>query len=997
MNQTNIDDLIKVRETYSKNPILGYLNINSLRNKITNLREVVDKVPIDILCIDETKLDESFPDSQFSIDNYQYPPYRRDRNSKGGGKIVYVRQGLISKRLKSLESKLIETICIELTISKKKWCSLFAYRPPNFDKRSFFEEISNSLCLMVSKYENILLVGDFNINLLDSKSDNRNHFSDLRDTFALTNLVKDKTCFKSNNGTLLDVILTNRPNSFQKTVITETGLSDCHKLISTVFRSTFVKLPPKTIRYRSYKNFNKQNFVHELDQRLIRGDIYKTDDSYSKLTEIISEVLEKHAPMKVKTIRGNQAPFMNKKLSKVIMNKSRIKNNYLKWPSRENFLAYKNIKNKCNNLLKKSKKVYFQENASEGSTSTKKFWSTVKPFVSSKGTLSNDNIIIEASNDSTVNIKGGESVHVKTKDEIRDEQVLVEMFNNHYINIVEKSSGLAPKSIGNSSDPDQDQYTVQKIIKLYQNHPSIKKIKENFKNTITFDFPKPTVKDISCIIKSLDPKKATGPDGIPIKVIKYASNVIDSHLCNIIIKDLELNKYSEELKTALVRPIFKKNEREKIENYRPVSILNGMSKVYERFIHNCISSYAESILSDFISAYRKNYSSNHVLLRLIENWKKSLDNKNFVGTVLMDLSKAFDCIPHDLLVAKLHAYGLSEEAVTFLYSYLKRRKQGVKINDTESIFQILLSGVPQGSILGPILFNLFINDLFLFIDEVELANFADDNTIYTARKSVEELIKILEKESKTAIDWFKMNDMIVNPEKFQAMILSSDKKENKYDLNINNSLIPSETSVTLLGIQIDNKLNFAKHISANCRKASNQLNAISRIQNYLGKKEKKILINSFVYSNFNYCPLTWHFCSKSSQKKIEKIQYRCLKMLTNDYCSDYKDLLQLTGNPTMEIRRIRTLVVEIFKTLNNINPNFMKEIFHFSPYNTHKRHNIFVHSRNTSSYGDESLRALGPHIWNSLPESIKSTTSLFVLKKFIKNWFGPKCKCKLCL
>ena len=350
------------------------------------------------------------------------------------------------------------------------------------------------------------------------------------------------------------------------------------------------------------------------------------------------------------------------------------------------------------------------------------------------------------------------------------------MFNNHYINIAEKSSGIAPNSIGNPMDPKQDKNTVEKIIQHYKNHPSIKKIKNNFLNSKTFDFPEPTVKDINTIIKSLDPKKATDPDGIPIKIIKHALNIIDSHFCNIIEKDLRKNKYSEEPKTALVRPIFKKNERNKLENYRPVSILSGMSKIYERFIHNCLCSYAESFLSKFVSAYRKSYSSNHVLLRLIENWKKSLDNKNFVGTVFIDLSKAFDCIPHDLLVAKLHAYGLSNDAVTFIYSCFKRRKQGVKINDTESIFQILLSGVPQGSILGPILFNIFVNDLFLFINEVELANFADDNTIYSTKKNVEELIKVLEKESKSAIDRFEINNMIVNTDKFQAMILSSDKK-----------------------------------------------------------------------------------------------------------------------------------------------------------------------------------------------------------------------------
>ena len=150
-NQGSIDDLIKLRKNYSKNPILGYLNINSIRNKIIYLRKLVSKAPIDIFCIDETKIDESFPNSQLFIENDQFPPYRRDRNSKGGGKIVYMRKGLFSKRLKNLESKNTETICIEVTISKKKWCVLFAYRPPNLEKKSFFEEMSNSLFLIVNK------------------------------------------------------------------------------------------------------------------------------------------------------------------------------------------------------------------------------------------------------------------------------------------------------------------------------------------------------------------------------------------------------------------------------------------------------------------------------------------------------------------------------------------------------------------------------------------------------------------------------------------------------------------------------------------------------------------------------------------------------------------------------------------------------------------------------------------------------------------------------
>ena len=188
-----------------------------------------------------------------------------------------------------------------------------------------------------------------------------------------------------------------------------------------------------------------------------------------------------------------------------------------------------------------------------------------------------------------------------------------------------------------------------------------------------------------------------------------------------------------------------------------------------------------------------------------------------------------------------------------------------------------------------------------------IVDLADDNTFYTANKSIEKLQKVLERESKSVIDWFKINDMIVNPDKFQAMILSSDKKDKKFQLNINDSTISSEDSITLLGIEIDNKLNFKNHISIICKKANRQLNAIGRIQNYVAKKEKETIINTFVYSNFMYCPLTWHFCQKSSQNKIEKIRHRCLQLLTNDYDSDYKQLLEKIEKPTMEIRRLRTL------------------------------------------------------------------------------------------
>ena len=414
-----------------------------------------------------------------------------------------------------------------------------------------------------------------------------------------------------------------------------------------------------------------------------------TEDMFSTFTEVFRSVLDKHAPLKTKKVRGNQGPFMTKELSKAIMTRSRITNNYPKWPSRENFLAMKRAKNTCNNLAKSTKKEYFKKVTQKGFANNKVFWNTVKPFLTNKRFLTNDNITLE--NEGEI---------------IKDKETLANLFNSYYINIVENTSGIKPETLGNPENVDEDQSTVTSIIEKFQNHPSILDI-QNKNDSIRdrFEIPKATIEQVNKIIKDLNPKKATGPDKIPPKIIKLSANIIDSHLTNIINKDISQSKFSEAAKIASVRPLYKKKGREKIENYRPVSILNCFSKVYEKFLLTQFKSFVNNILSDFIAAYRENFSCNHVLIRLIENWKKALDNKYLVGTILMDLSKAFDCIPHDLLIAKLYAYGFGLKTTTYIYSYLKRRKQNVKIDDIFSELQTLISGVPQGSILGPMFFN----------------------------------------------------------------------------------------------------------------------------------------------------------------------------------------------------------------------------------------------------------------------------------------------------
>ena len=241
-------------------------------------------------------------------------------------------------------------------------------------------------------------------------------------------------------------------------------------------------------------------------------------------------------------------------------------------------MEYKKAKTICNSLNNSTKKAYFADISRKGFVSNKKFWNTVKPFLTNKGFLTNENIAIKCN-----------------KEIITDTTKLADIFNTHYVNIVEKSSGTPPNIKGNPENSLEDSITLKNLFKEYQNHPSIISINNQNLAKRYYEIGFASTNQINKTIKEGDSKKATVPDKIPPKIIKLSANVIDCHLTNIINSDIEKNSFSEDAKIASVRPIFKKNEREIVENYRPVSILNCFSKNYEMYILEQFKSF----LNDF--------------------------------------------------------------------------------------------------------------------------------------------------------------------------------------------------------------------------------------------------------------------------------------------------------------------------------------------------------------------------------------------------------------
>ena len=264
------------------------------------------------------------------------------------------------------------------------------------------------------------------------------------------------------------------------------------------------------------------------------------------------------------------------------------------------------------------------------------------------------------------------------------------------------------------------------------------------------------------VIKDLKSNRSVGGD-IPTNILKEC-NFTFSTLADCINKSFENGAFPDCLKEANVTPVFKKDDPLDIENYRPVSILPLLSKVFEKLIYKQLSNYTESLLSSKLCGFRKAHNTQHALFKLLHSWQKELDQKGFVGTILIDLSKAYYCIPHDFPTTKLECYGIHQIGLSLILDYLTRRKQRTKIYSSYSSWYDIIRDVPQGSILGPLLFNIYINDLLLIMKLCEVCNFADNNTLYSSNKELE--FRNLESDLNNVLAWFNANSLKANPRKF---------------------------------------------------------------------------------------------------------------------------------------------------------------------------------------------------------------------------------------
>ena len=298
--------------------------------------------------------------------------------------------------------------------------------------------------------------------------------------------------------------------------------------------------------------------------------------------------------------------------------------------------------------------------------------------------------------------------------------------------------------------------------------------------------------------------------------------------------------------------------------------------------------------------YQMGYSSQHSLIVIFEKWEKNLDKGRECGALFVDLSKAFDCLQHDLLLAKLSVYGFDYKSLKLILSFQSNRKYRRNTDSSFSEWKYLLIGVPQGSVLGPFLFNIYLCDLFLLMPESNVANYADDTTIYV-RKNLHDVQRKLESDSLILFEWFHNNYLKANGGKSHVMLTTN----NKLKINVKGSPISNEKNVKLVGVTV---------------------NALVRVSKFISKKKLRVIMKAFIMSQFSYCPLVWMCHSRTLNKKINKLHERALRLIYDDRQSTFEEQLNIDKSVSIHHRNFQVLATELCKVHHGLGPKLMNVI-----------------------------------------------------------------------
>ena len=908
-----------------------HVNIRSLNESKMNAITTELAPFYDIITLSETFLSQSSP--EFSLNGY-HPIIRKDRDSFGGGVAVFVKDNIFFQRKCNFETQDLEAIWLELHTTEGKLLLCTLYRPPN--NGMFWEKIEDVLDIVTtaSTAKSIVMLGDLNS---DFKTADGRKMIDFTVKYNLTCHVNEPTRITDTTATCLDQIISNIPNYVKSITVSPPVSTNDHHTVGIQLKINIKQEEPY---YRQIWLYNKGDYGgfrnalgnHDWESCFHSDNI---EVIWKKWLDYFLTIAKEFIPNKIALIRPKDKEWYSNDLRKM---KRRVYRSYLKakrtmliqhWNTyKSNQKDYQTAINEAKSRFQEKLNLSLRENRH-----SKLWWKTVKKMLG-KGCEDSYPPIEDINNNNN-------NIPLVTNSE------KAEAFNDFFLshNNLDTSSAVLP-------DANLDEI------------PCLENIQA-------------TEKEICELIQILDRNKATGPDGLSPSLIKEAGHTIVPSLTKLINLSLLTGKMPSQWKCANVIPIHKKGSKSVLNNYRPISLLPIISKIMERVVFKSVYNFFHDskFLSSHQSGFRPKDSTVNQLSFLYHEFCKALDEKKDVRVVFCDISKAFDKVWHEGIIYKLHCSGIRGRLLNWFKDYLKNRKQRVVIKGQCSDWGIIKAGVPQGSVLGPLLFLVYINDL---ADEVDcnIKMFADDTTLYIDVDDPESSANKLNSDLSKIKIWADLWLVDFNPSKTKAMTITNRKVPHP-PLRFANKALEEVKVHKHLGVTFSHNLSWSTHVDNLYKTASKSLNILHKLMHKLDRKTLETIYLTFIRPKLEYASPVWSDLSIQDKTKLENCQIKAAQIVTGaKRRTSHTNLYNEVSWPKLEERRRFNNLNLMHKITHTHEPEYLFELLpttvnSSTSYNLRNKDNFKQHQCKTEKYKNSFFPST-IKIWNALTDSIKN-------------------------
>ena len=950
-----------------------HINIRSLNKHKLILKLYFEslKCKFDIIFITETgnasksEIEHVFQDYEFFIDTPT-----PGKGSKGGAGILVNKNSfneieeIYENKNESLKDNCICTNCkienkwLKLKCNDASYIVASVYRHPNGNIKHFVDGLQK-LFAKVDKKSTLIFGGDMNIDLIKHQNSNVNLYIETLLEHNIIPYINIPTRITSYSATLIDHINVRLPINQINKKISSGNLNDANisdHLPNYVIIDDNIRKTNERPLIRLYNKKNIENFHKNISNEPMLLPFPRSNDPNQLLAEFtynLNKILNKYFPLirisrkkyKDKVHITNEIKEMIKERNKLydIFIIDRLEHNKVKWLEK---------RNKTNQAIRNAEINHYKDEIKQHGDNCQAMWKTLSHIISRN----------KKKSPSINSLKVGQR-------NLTNQLDILEGLNSFFCNVGE--------TLANQFGEFNEDY------KLFFNQPANR----------TIYLYKIIESELASFIKKLDSKKSSGHDGFTAKFLKISSLIVNEPLSYIFNLSINTGSYPDELKIAKCIPIFKKGKRNDPSNYRPISILSIINKLFEKLIYKRLYKYLTkfNILYDYQYGFRQKHSTTQALIEITDYLKTTIDKKKYICGIFLDLTKAFDTVNHAILLDKLHNYGIRGKAHKLLKSYLTNRYQYVALGNLQSNKQPINCGVPQGSVLGPLLFLLYINDIVNCCNLGKIRIFADDTSDFVDGENINEVISKAEISMNNLSKWFKANRLTLSTEKSSFIIFRSQKSKLNpipSEIKFGQNSISRGTSVKYLGVTIDEHLTWNEHVETVSNNLKKCFSTFYGVRDYISKDQIKNIYYSLIYSKITYALPIYGLTSKENLLTLQRMQNKLLKVLMK---KNYRYPTNQLHNE-LEILKVEDLVdQEILTFVSNFKnsklPKIFDSYFEFrgirQQIRTRNIENKLIVPNTNTNYGEQTVKVRGAKLWNQLPNTL---TDLINPKRFRKIW-----------